>query len=74
MLLARGPVLGVQGHEVLDVGRHQRASGAGGVGQDLVVGKRGQRRICDDGRGVVAFGAESCSAMAAESISSSSSG
>ncbi len=56
--LLGGPVLGVEWHEVLDVGGDQRASGGGCAGEDLVVRQGNQRRICRDGQHVVALGAE----------------
>jgi hypothetical protein len=39
------PVLGVQGHEVLDVGGDQGASGCCRAGEYLIVGERDKRGV-----------------------------
>jgi hypothetical protein len=56
--LARGPVLGIEGHEVLDVGSDQGAAGGGGVRQYLVIGEGEECGVGDDSEHVMALGSE----------------
>ena len=53
-----GAVLGIEGHEVLDVGGDQGAAGCRCVGQYLIVGKGDEGRVVDHGQHVMAFGAQ----------------
>ena len=71
--LASGPVLGIEGHEVLDVGGDQGAARGGGVSQYLVIGQGEQRGVGDDGEHSCPL-ERSSSAMWPDNISSSSSG
>src|SRR5882724_4501221 len=56
--LPSGAVLGIEGHEVLDVGCDQGASGCRCVSQYLIVGKRDEGRVVDHGQRVMALGAQ----------------
>ena len=56
--LTGGAVLGVEGHEVLDVGGDRGASGCCCAGEYLIVGERDERGVGDDCLCVVAFGAQ----------------
>jgi hypothetical protein len=56
--LPGGAVLGIEGHEVLDVGCDQGASGCRCVSQYLIVGKRDEGRVVDHGQRVMALGAQ----------------
>ena len=57
--LAGGAVLGVEGHEVPEVGGDQGASGCRCAAEHLIVAEQDKRGVGDDGLCIVARGAQS---------------